>query len=285
MSTTIYSADLTIDHVTVAGRDLKAMQASLAAIGIRSEYGGRHQNHATEMAITSFPDGSYLELIALQPDADPKAVAAHYWSKQMEHDAGACAWAIRPRDMAAEMARLRAAGIAIGKESRSGRSRPDGQRLDWETADIGTEPNGTFFPFMIHDFSSRNLRAYLTGSPTTTDFRGVRRVVIAVRDLRASAERFRKAFGLAEPTAGVDRQFVANLLEFKGSPVILAEPIDAHSWLASRIAQFGEGPCAFVLDAQHPDRFKTISKSNWFGSEVSWFDDAKLGWRLGVEGF
>ena len=63
--------------------DLKQMQARLAAAGIPSEYGGPHSNRATQMAITSFPDGSYLELIALQEKPDRKAVAAHYWSKQM----------------------------------------------------------------------------------------------------------------------------------------------------------------------------------------------------------
>ncbi len=60
------AADLTIDHVTVAGKDLKAMQAALTALGIPTEYGGPHSNHATEMALTSFPDGSYLELIAIR---------------------------------------------------------------------------------------------------------------------------------------------------------------------------------------------------------------------------
>ena len=238
------AADLAVDHVTVAGKDLKAMQASLAAIGIRSEYGGRHSNHATEMAITSFPDGSYLELIALQPDADPKAVAAHYWSKQMEHNAGPCAWAIRPKDMPAEIVRLRAAGMHVGDAARNGRNRPDGKRLDWETADIGSEPNGTFFPFMIRDFSPRDLRAYLNGSPTTTDFRGVRRVVIAVRDLPASAARYRKAFDLPATASAEDPLFGAKLMELSGTPVVLAAPIDSHSWLAARIAQFGEGPCA-----------------------------------------
>lgn len=283
MSTILSAADLTVDHGTVAGKDLKAMQASLAAIGIRSEYGGRHQNHATEMAITSFPDGSYLELIALQPDANPKAVAAHYWSKQMENDAGPCAWAIRPQDLPAKVARLRAAGVQVGDAQRNGRDRPDGKRLDWETADIGTEPNGTFFPFMIRDFSARDLRAYLNGSPTTTDFRGVRRVVIGVRNLRQSAERYRKAFPLDVSAPSVDRRFGAKLLELSGTPVVLAEPIDSRSWLAARIAQFGEGPCAFVLRAEHPDRYKTAWKTGWFGTEISWFDEARLGWRLGVE--
>lgn len=282
MSTILSAADLTIDHVTVAGKDLKAMQASLAALGIRSEYGGRHQNHATEMAITSFPDGSYLELIALQPDADPKAVAAHYWSKQMEGDAGPCAWAIRPKDMAAEIARLRAAGVRVGDSVRSGRLRPDGRRLDWETADIGAEPNGTFFPFMIRDFSPRDLRAYLDGSPTTTDFGGVRRVVIAVRDLKVSVDRYRKAFDLPATAEQVEEGFGARLAEFRGTPVVLAEPLNSDSWIARRIARFGEGPCAFVLGSEHPERFKTIRKSRWFGTPVSWFDDGQLGWRLGV---
>ena len=277
------AADLAVDHVTVAGKDLKAMQARLAAIGIRSQYGGRHQNHATEMAITSFPDGSYLELIALQPDADPTAVAAHYWSNEMQHNSGPCAWAIRPKDMPAEIARLRAAGVSVGDVSRSGRKRPDGKRLEWETADIGTEPNGTFFPFMIRDFSPRDLRAYPGGSPTTSDFRGVRRVVIAVRDLKVSADRYRRAFGLPTPVEQVDERFGARLAELRGTPVVLAAPVDSHSWIAARIEQFGEGPCAFVLAAEHAERHQTASKTRWFGTQISWFDDGQLGWHLGVE--
>jgi len=59
------AAELFVDHVTAAGKDLKAMQASLAAVGLASEYGGPHSNHATEMAVVSFADGSYLELIAI----------------------------------------------------------------------------------------------------------------------------------------------------------------------------------------------------------------------------
>src|ERR1700757_1884347 len=128
------AAELTIDHVTVAGKDLKAMRASLAAAGIQSEYGGPHSNHATEMALTSFPDGSYLELIAIQPKAEPDALAAHEWHKFLESDGGPCAWAIRPADFSAEVDRLRAAKIAVTDPRKNGRRRPDGVQLDWETA-------------------------------------------------------------------------------------------------------------------------------------------------------
>src|ERR1035438_5478907 len=55
------AADLKVDHVTAAGSSLKQLQANLSAIGIETVYGGPHSNGATEMALVSFPDGSYLE--------------------------------------------------------------------------------------------------------------------------------------------------------------------------------------------------------------------------------
>ncbi len=266
-------AELTVDHVTVAGSDLKAMQAHLASIGIQSEYGGPHSNHATEMALTSFPDGSYLELIAIPGGADPKAVAAHYWSKQMQGNAGPCAWAVRAKDLAAEVARIKKAGVIVSEPARSGRERPDGVRLDWETANVGSEPNGTFFPFLIHDVTPREQRAMPSGKPTTQDFSGVSRVVIAVRNLEASVARYRKAYGLAAPVEQTDEAFGAKLASFTGAPVELAAPLHELSWLATRLQNFGEGPCAFILRSRKANTDKS----------VSWLDAAKLGWRLGFE--
>ena len=277
------AADLTIDHVTVAGKDLKQMQARLAAIGIHSEYGGPHSNHATQMALTSFPDGSYLELIALQTDPDVEAVAAHYWAKQMENDAGPCAWAIRAKDIAASVTSLKASGVPVSDPARSGRARPDGTNLEWETATLGPEPNGTFFPFLIQDFTPRPRRAYLSGKPTTKDFGGVAKVVIAVRDLGASVTRYRQAFGLEPPIQQVDASFGAHLALLGGTPVILAEPLNADSWLIDRIARFGEGPCAFILSVKNAHGNEAAAKTRWFGKDVSWFDADKLGWRLGYE--
>ena len=137
----LLAAELPIDHATVAGKDLKAMQASLTAIGLQTEYGGPHNNHATEMALVSFPDGSYLELIALQPNADPIAVSKNPWAKQMQDNAGACAWAVRAKDVAAEVKRLQAVGVTVSPPEKSGRDRPDGVKLDWEIKRIGRSPS------------------------------------------------------------------------------------------------------------------------------------------------
>src|SRR3982751_2670190 len=84
------AADLKIDHVTVAGRDLKQMQAALEGVGIPTVYGGPHANGVTEMALASFADGSYLEAIAVQAKADPQALERHEWAPFLKGNATPC---------------------------------------------------------------------------------------------------------------------------------------------------------------------------------------------------
>jgi len=277
------AADFPIDHVTVAGSDVHKLQAGLAAVGIPSVYGGAHNNKTTEMALVSLPDGAYLELMGLQQGADPRLVDQHVWAKFLKADAGPCAWALRAPNLAAEVQRLKTAGIEVSAPVASGRERPDGVRLNWETSDIGSDVRGTFFPFLIHDLTPRDQRAFPQGKPGTLDFRKITRVVIAVRDLDAAISRYRHAFAVAAAVQQVDEAFGGRIAVFDGAPVVLAQPLAADSWLAARLAQFGEAPCAFVLGAARPDRYQGSTKSRWSGADISWFDAEKLGWRLGFE--
>ena len=277
------AAELKIDHATVAGTSLKKMQAALSAAGIQTVYGGPHSNHATEMALVSFADGSYLELIAIQPNADPQAVDKHEWVKFLKSDAVPCAWAARVPDLTAEVKRLKDAGVAVSPPVKSGRQRPDGVRLEWETSELGTESRGTFFPFLIHDFTDRKQRAFPQGKPVTRDFKSITRVVIAVKDLDAAIQRYQQAFGVPRPIKQADKGFQAYMALLGTIPVVLAQPLNAQSWLNNRIEKYGEGPCAFVLGAVNPGHYKTASKSRWFGVDISWFDPEKLGWFLGFE--
>jgi hypothetical protein len=277
------AADLKIDHATIAGRDLKKMQAALQTIGIPTVYGGPHANGVTEMALASFPDGSYLEAIAVQPAADPAAIDRHEWAPFLKTESTVCAWAVQDNDLASARKRLLSAGVRVSEPVRAGRRRPDGVRLEWETADIGEGTRGELFPFLIHDFTPRDQRAYPQGKPTLRDFTGVTRVVIAVRNLAAAIEQYRKAFGLPDAIRQTDPEFGAHLAILGGAPVILAQPLRPGSWIDERIERFGEGPCAFILAAARPSRYKAASKSRWFAREISWFDPAQLGWRLGFE--
>src|SRR5689334_22121718 len=125
-------AGLRVDHVTVAGRSLAAIQKQYSDIGLHTEYGGKHKNELTQMALASFADGSYLELIApVKSEA-----AAHGWGQYMAKEAGPCAWAVATQTLDEEAERLRELGVPI-EVTPGGRQRTDGVELQWRTARIG----------------------------------------------------------------------------------------------------------------------------------------------------
>lgn len=265
-------ADLKVDHITVAGSDLAKLRAMFAKAGIETEYGGKHSNGSTEMALASFADGSYLELIAPQPGHD---ASSHYWAPFMLKSGGPCAWAIRSVDIAGDKQRLTDAGIAIVAQ-RNGRTRPDGVELKWETANVGPGSPGSFFPFLIHDETPRERRVYPSGKPTSTKMAGVEYVVVAVRDLKDAVAKYRAAFGLGEASIEDNAAFGGELAAFPGSPVILA---GGSGWVAERLKQFGEAPCAFVLRSKEGWPGQT---SKLFSGAVVWLDDRLGGMRIGI---
>jgi len=275
------AADLKVDHATVAGTNLDAMRKTLTAVaGFSPEYGGPHSNHATEMALVSFPDGSYLELMGIQAKPDPAAVAAHVWSKFLTTNAGPCAFALRVTDINAEVRQLKSAGITTGAPEAAGRTRPDGTKLVWQTVNVGPGHRGSLFPFLIGDLTPRENRAYPSGKPTTDRFGGIAKVVIGVNDLDSAIAQYRKAFGLPAPLRQQDARFGADLAWFEGTPVVLARGLGESSWLSKRVREYGDAPVAFILTAGNGI---AGSASRWFDHSIFWMDDAKLGWRLGVE--
>lgn len=277
------ATDLKIDHATICGSNLDAMRKALKSTSnIATEYGGPHSNHATEMALVSFPDGSYLELMGIQPKPDPAAVAAHVWSKFLRNDAGPCAFAIRVTDINAEIAQLKSAGIHVGIPEAGGRTRPDGTRISWETVDAGPGPRGSLFPFLIRDNTPRENRAFPTGKPTTTQFGGIDKVVVGVQDLEGAISLYRQAFRLATPKRQQDAAFGADLAWFEGTPIVLARGLSAESWLTRRVHDYGDAPVAFVLKSSS-GVVSALQTSTWFGNTLIWANDPHLGLRLGIE--
>jgi len=273
------AAEWKVDHATIAGPSLKHLREMFDLVGLRTQYGGEHTGGVTEMGLMSFPDGSYLELIAWVNASAPHPGAS--WAKFMDEEGGACAWAIHVDDIGKETARLKAANIAVQDPAPGGRRRTDGVRLEWETAGVGPGDRGSLFPFLIHDVTARDLRVYPTGKPTTDEYGGISKVVIAVKDLRAAIALYRRGFGLPQPKEQKDAHLGSTLAWFPGTPVILAAPLNSKTWLAQRLAKFGEAPCAILLkDTGHPRSGDTI----WFDRMVSWFDPGKLeGIQLGME--
>jgi hypothetical protein len=277
--------NLAIDHVSVCGSNLERMRADFAAVGLRTSYGGRHANGMTHMDLLTFPDGSYIELIAPYTSLAGAGGMMSGWAKLMEGDAGCGAWAVRSTDIHAETLRLRSAGIDVRGPEKGSRQRTDGTQLEWETAIVGPGSAGSVLPFLIEDRMPRDLRV---PAPTAvSEIDGVAAVVIGVRDLKASIALFHRAFGLKDSSIEEHPDFEATLASFSHTPVILASQTKANSWLADRLRQFGECPAAFLLktSSEFPtkDLPTTAKPMRWFETQVAFFDPQRLqGVRIGL---
>lgn len=277
---------LSVDHASICGPDLQALQQAFSDAGLKPDYGGPHTTGGTHMALLGFDDGSYLELIAPQTagsaDGSP-------WGKLMAAEAGPCAWAVSTEDVQKEIDRLKASGVAAEGPTKGSRKRTDGLAIEWVIAQVGGGTPGSTLPFVIEDRTPREWRVKTSDSVKDSGLAGIDLVVVAVNDLKSSADRFSKAYGWSEPLIETHSEFGAKMAYFPGEPVLLAAPVDGKSWLNERLQKFGETPVAFLLATQDfnaaTKKYRLSGSKMWFAQRVGWFDANKLkGVKLGVIG-
>ena len=281
-----HQIQLTIDHVTIAGSTLAAMDTAFDNIGLTTDYGGPHSNGITHMSLLGFDDGSYIELISsMQPGQQDQA----FWGEHITGDGGPCAWAVYADDVAAEADRMRALGVTVNGPHYYNRRRPDGQLVEWDLAFLGDKGAGATIPFIIKDITPRSLRVQPSASVTNTALTGIAQVIIGVKSLPEASEQFQKIYGWDAPQLTEDARFGANLAHFSQSVVTLATPLEDDNWLAARLAQFDESPCAYLIGTTDLEaarqQFNLQPSVDWFGQQVAWFDPADLnGVWLGLIG-
>lgn len=277
---------LTIDHVTIAGSSLAALEAAFAAVGLATDYGGPHSNGITHMSLLGFDDGSYIELISsMQPGQKDQA----FWGEHITGDGGPCAWAIAVEDVAAEAERMRRLGVTVNGPSYYHRRRPDGQLVEWDLAFLGDKGAGATIPFIIKDITPRSLRVQPSADVVNTVLTGIAQVIIAVGSLDETIAQFQRLYRWAAPQLTKNTLFGAQLARFSRSPVTLAAPLADENWLAARLARFDESPCAYLIGTTDFDaarqQFDLLPLIDWFGRPMAWFNPDQLnGVRLGLIG-
>jgi len=274
---------LRVDHVTIAGSHLASLEQAFAGVGLKPAYGGPHSNGITHMDLLSFADGSYVELISTMEPGQTSPL----WHAHIAGDGGPCAWAVGVDDVAAEAARVAALGVPVRGPLYLNRQRPDGVLVEWDLAFLGGGEPGATLPFIIKDRTPREWRVPPSTRVAEAGLRGVAIVVLGVENLDRSVDLFRSVYGWPAPQTGEDAGLGARLAHFLGMPVTLAAAVQKSGWLAERLAQYGESPCAFLLGTADVDamarRFRLAGSGAWFGRRVMWFEPARLnGIRLGL---
>lgn len=268
-----------IDHVPVGWSDLGEIAERFRNIGFDPEYGGVHADGATEMSTIAFPDGSYVELIAPTGDGEPG-----YWPTALQNDLGPAAWCTEVPSVHAECQRMIEQDVTVYGPLHGGRDLPDGGRAEWDQAFFGTADERNKFPFVISDRTPRDDRISVDETLLGGPYSGIGAVVVAVEDLDSAVSEFQRLYRFPSPTYDEAPSFGASLATFPGQDIVLAEP---HSGTANadRLAQYGERPCACLLDAnvdEAKNRYDFAGGQDWFGRRVSFYDDPLLGDFLGI---
>jgi hypothetical protein len=275
-----------IDHVTIAGAQLRPMERAFADLGLVTDYGGPHSNGITHMALLGFVDGSYIELISsLEPGLKDQV----FWGEYIVGDGGPCGWAIQVDDVATEVARVSALDITVHGPAYYSRHRPDGSIVAWDLAFLGDKSAGATLPFIIKDITPREMRVRPSTSVVDGLLTGITAVILGVKDLDEATELFQRVYGWSKPQVKDEPEFGATLAWFEGTPVVLATPLTGHAWLSERLSRFNESPCAYLIGTKDfqtaCERFDLVQPRAWFGRRVAWFDLEKLGdVRLAVNG-
>ncbi|NNM71530.1 VOC family protein [Enterovirga aerilata] len=238
---------LALDHLVIAVADLDKALADYTELGFTVIRGGEHANGITHNVLVVLQDGAYLELIAWKrPDPGNR------WS-DIFHGVGEgfVDYALLPDDIAAVVARAQARGLDIASPEPGGRNRPDGERLDWQTA-RSPRPD---VPFLCGDVTPRRLRVQegeIRRHPNGVT--GVAKLTVAVKDLEQSLKRNAALLGTGEvpirqESVGGTPAQTASFTLANGTIVTLASPTASEGALAATLASRGEGPFAAVFAA------------------------------------
>lgn len=187
----------TIDHAVLAVPELKPAMGRLSeALGLTIEPGGEHPGAGTHNAIAQFPDGSYLELLALH-DASlaRKSAGGRRLLARLDQGGGWLGYALGTENLDRTIAQLRSRGVVISNAEALQRRRPDGTELRGRAAFLEDDAHGGLLPFVIQHDAPPDER--LSGAPShISGATAVRAVGVAVRDLDAAVPLYSRLFGV-----------------------------------------------------------------------------------------
>lgn len=238
-----------LDHVVIAVADLERAIADYRSLGFTVQAGGRHPGRTSHNALVVFDDGAYLELIAwTAPNPAERWNVAH-----IAHGDGYMDFALIPEDLPRATAEAKARGLPLNGPIDGGRVRPDGAKLEWQTARQLTFD----LPFFCGDVTPRALRVpegevrrHANGAL------GVATIVVAVDEIALSAERYRAMLGDAVPATAIVEMPGTGLRTVTftvGSTAVVLADADGSGTSAladiirARLPGRGEGPCAMTI--------------------------------------
>ncbi|NIE62785.1 VOC family protein [Burkholderia sp. Ax-1719] len=267
---------LPLDHVVIRVADLEQAIADFSETGFTVQRGGIHADGATHHALIGFDDGRFLDLAAALPGL------RHARESRLPRGVTSLAegfsdFALLSTTITDSIDAARTRGLHYEGPIPGGRIRPDGTRIEWQTADPATRD----LPLLCSDLTPRFLRVAVGDARRHANGAlGIASVAIVVRDLEASIKRYRALLGgefdahvVALPSHAVRLATFASgtatlvLLAPRGAP-----EQDDDDTLAADLRAFlaasGEGVFGVTLATAHPSHARKLSRALTHGASL-----------------
>ncbi len=241
-----------IDHIVILVHDLEAAVRDYTSLGFTVVPGGEHADARSRNALIAFQDGSYIELIAFTNNIVPQS---HGFYRPHGQE-GLITYALLPTNIEADVESARQRGLDLEGPRSGGRLRPDGQRVEWQSA----WPSTHDLPFLCGDITPRDLRVP-SGDARKHSNRatGISALGIVVSDIEKSKQRYSALLGPEKVPDDIqqahDRKETA--FHIGKALVVLAQPIGAGD-PKEQLQKRGEGPYLLVLNAEPDIRPETV---------------------------
>jgi len=256
------------DHAVIAVRDLDEAMRAYSRLGFAVSRGGRHPGRGTENAIIRF-GMDYLELLALADEREARAAGQDDVALQGFQRGGLVDYALASDDLAADMLRLRAAGLSAQGPFDGSRRRPDSTLLAWKTATIAQTVPGFAhirdpWPFVIQWTTpdAERLAGDKPGAqPNGTT--GVWGISVIARDLDSAIVGYERGLGLELAGRAPLSDMVAERARFTiGGARLDVLGSTGAGFISQALATASEGPFSVMLttpDLEATWRYLTLA--------------------------
>jgi hypothetical protein len=249
-----------LDHIVIHVNDLEAAIVDYRSLGFTVTPGGEHADGNSHNALISFADGAYLELIAFKRPPPPE----HLFARGAAQGEGIITYALLPDDIVADVATAKERGLDLEGPYPGGRFRPDGVRLEWQTARASTPD----LPFLCADVTPRELR--VPGGAATKHANGVMGIAniwVVVQNLEVSMERYSRLLGV-EPVVN-PRDSIARIASFMLHRTIIIVARPDKGPVLQHLEHRGDGPYMLALRASGDPASITLDPALSHGAKIA----------------
>jgi hypothetical protein len=253
-----------IDHLMIGVPDLAAGMAQYRRLGFDIYAGGIHPGKGTHNAI-AFNHDDYIELIAIRDPAEYAISAAASRSpdgglaKFVDAGGGIRYVALQSDDLAADVAAMRARGVAVNGPVPGSRRTPAGVELRWQAATLGPGfPLPVFFIQHLTPIADRRAQVPRAGRHPN-GVRHVERVYIVTAELEPTAALYARVLGMPPPAPQRGTVIMADMAVFDIGPsgVCIAQP-------------YAQGPAAEALARRGPGVFQALCRTGGMDAAADW---------------